>query len=288
MLLADVLKCNFDLFSGIRDIPFISVIIVQLRRRTRVPTATENETAGETNTQEAVSETTTTSPSSEPVTVASADSDKDVSDDSKTTANISQTPESQQTSISEHLTSRQNEQGDNFVEAQHLQAESVVSENDAELVSDRESSVDDILSKSELRHRRLEYLAETIGPAINSESEANHDNEVPQNATESVPNTASENITQASVETVSAHVPDQNTIPAPGAPSTRISETFSPSVNRTTQNESGQTPTSDEDTTTLPGEIRVKIKFLNETMRLVSSPETETIGNFRRYICPSM
>lgn len=42
--------------------------------------------------------------------------------------------------------------------------------------------------------------------------------------------------------------------------------------------------TSDSSSRTVPDEIRVKIKFLNETVRMVTSPATETIGNFRRSV----
>lgn len=300
----------FFLLLGIREIPFIGVIIVQFRRRHRARTATENQPV-----------TSVSNGPNESDSVVNNDEEEGVRDQAQenTTKNQNTKPlnENKEETVQIHTNLSASDaqpnvstsQQDNSSESnESVQADQVHAETTLEEVTSITGTVEnvnysapvdnvsDILSKTELRQRRLTFLSGKQTGATDVDSVCNRaassekkpltevpldtDVDFPQNlpCTEE---TVSPVTVQSSSEPVGVSISRGDNVPSQADP-TENRDISSSSGTSDIRNE--QTTENSRNSSALPGQIRVKIKFLNETIRMVSSPATETIGNFRRYV----
>lgn len=174
--------------------------------------------------------------------------------------------------------------------------DSVDDNNEVSDSSREQSNVDENIDKpetaTELRQRRLEFLSrQQKPPDSNSPHNASSDpGDVSQNpptstgssssvaSAKSLSQLASSFLSQGLRDNSSSHA-DPTTETAPDVVSDS-DPTSGPDQTRPSSNGDNE---SQDDHPCVPGEIRVRIKFLNDTQRLVTAPQDETIGNFRRY-----
>ncbi|KAH3699252.1 transmembrane and ubiquitin-like domain-containing protein 1 [Dreissena polymorpha] len=247
--------------TGIREIPFIRVIIVQLRR------------------QHARINQDLPSPS-QPGTVpeeASGSSDAGNLQPEVTAAfNAATTPES---SSDDDGTSVDGAVARGSLDSSEETCRDLSDAGISNVEQSESEGALSNLSADELRQRRLDFLSgKSVQTASNNEVLPS--NESVESSTQhfSPPAGTSDNLT-ASVAKKSLTQLASNLLSQP-------IETLQNDGNTDQQNvcsESGNLDQSEQsDADRLPGEIRVRIKFLNDTQRLVTAQHTETIGNFRR------
>lgn len=162
-------------------------------------------------------------------------------------------------------------------------------DRDGNSASDCES-----LTPSELRKRRLDFLS---GKHIRHSKEGDDD---PRGFVKAAANTSQQvpeqNATQENIKVPVTHSPPvdaSNSVTPDKESKSKESASSSPLDSHENEQENRNNPDRGTDTElgsdsrtsgNFPREIRVKIMFLNETFKMVTSPATETIGNFRRYI----
>ena len=267
--------------TGIRDIPFIRVVVVQLTRRRRQPqtdSAVERIEAELLVRQpENVLETDDTSGDNvaEPV-VAQSENSVDFRETEVSAGGDNASANSLETNVEEKT---DNDSKDNTVENENLETEEDIVPVDVEN-----------LNASELRQRRVEFFK---GP---NQSSSVTDNGI-QDFEQSVVNKANEsNETEEKLETSDERGKESET-ETKSLNSKRLSDLASNLLNEELENSrkeqtdsrNSQTETrSNENQSTGTGsetpddEIRVRLKYLNDTQRLVTALPSETIGNFRR------
>ena len=268
--------------TNIRDIPFFSVIIVELTHGRRRAVVTDNQDAQEDNTEATHSE-------NDPEVSSTETS----SEDSLT----SQEPELLAQSGGDNQENKNNVQEEN--------AENSISEtpNDSVLPSeDGNNEVD--LSETELRQRRLEFFQKkkVTGTSDSTASSA-------RTKTEADDISQSENASDRQIQSMS-----QSECVSHNQSGSDLNPSQSSSLNNTCREESGikknssdvplhssgsnerpdesssvqniRDGTGDEDTNA--SQINIRLKYLNDTQRSVTASPADTVGQFRRYIILSL
>ncbi|XP_052806930.1 transmembrane and ubiquitin-like domain-containing protein 2 [Mya arenaria] len=269
------------LSTGIREIPFISVIVVQLRRRRLIgaqqaqpagTNATEpvqpisDQATGDTNSQTEQSQPTGDKENEVPTSIAASEEGASVEiaggEVKEPEANANEISAS--SGLEESENKQSNSENDNF-----------------------QSAIEKPASAEELRERRLEFLSGQTQSTqiVNNTGSENTDNTTAPSSssvshTKSLSQLASNLLSQQLNGSNDSSSVDQENV------ETITSSTGSQSV-RESSNAGSQAGTESNERVTenpeiAPGEIRVRIKFLNDTQRLVTAPHDETIGSFRR------
>ena len=269
--------------TGIRDIPFIRVVVVQLTRRRRQP-----------QTDSAVERIEAELLVRQPENVLETD---DTSGDNVAEPVVAQSENS--------VDSREDDEvnpGDDNASAKSLEAnvEQKTEDNNKDIADENTALEDeeDIvpvdvenLSASELRQRRVEFFKGPTQPSSvtdNGIQDAEQSVHVVNKANES-------NETEEKLETSDEKGKESET-ETKSLKSKRLSDLASNLLNEELENSrKEQTDSRNSQTETrgnenqstgtgseTPDEIRVRLKYLNDTQRLVTASPSETIGNFRR------
>lgn len=185
------------------------------------------------------------------------------------------------------------------IESDHLTERNANEDSDNESDRGSNSASDcESLTPSELRKRRLDFLS---GKHITHSKEGDDDThefvKAAANTSQQVSERSATHSTQENIKVPVTHSPPVDASNSSVTPDTasKSKESASSSSLGSHENEQENRDVPDHGTDTelgaesrtsgnFPREIRVKIMFLNETFKMVTSPATETIGNFRRYI----
>ena len=266
------------LSTGIRDIPFIRVVVVQLTRRRHQPRTDEaverieaellvrepENVLGAENSNDNEAEQVPQTENS----VDSRENETNVGDSASANA-----LETKETNVKEKTDCENNEADENTALENEEDISPVTVEN---------------LSASELRQRRVEFFKDPTQSSSRTDSGIN-------NAEQCVENKANDSKeTGEKLETSNEKAKESENETNKSLKSKRLSDLASNLLNEELENSrkertgsrNSQSETSrNENQSTETGsetEIRVRLKYLNDTQRLVTASPSETIGNFRR------
>ncbi|KAL4228403.1 Ubiquitin [Mactra antiquata] len=290
--------------TGIRDIPFISVIIVQLTRRPRgqaadaTPTNGSNVTTVQSDDQTSLENT---EGSFDPlirindgdhdplIPDFSEDSDDDdvdeaFNDSESSVENVGASSPQEgctESTESEVRTINSDQSHECVSTDSHSDVTTVDNDKSSNQVSGNNvdeptgASVED-LNPTELRQRRLQFFS---GNSNTCSSKTPL--EVIQNSQSASENVSTCGDNDKAVVDSEIKTDSNNTIESSTSDNVHSRESSGNTTEEIIDNtESPSATVTDESNNS--GEIRVRIKFLNDTQRLVTTPPNETIGNFRR------
>ena len=269
------------LSTGIRDIPFIRVVVVQLTRRRHQP-----------RTDAAVERIEAELLVREPDNVLEVDNSND--------NEAEQVAQNESSENSLDSTGNEVSVGDsasaNALETKETNVEEKTdcenNEADENTALENEEDISPVtvenLSASELRQRRVEFFKDPTQSSSRTDSGIN-------NADQCVENKANDSKeTGEKLGTSNEKAKESETETNKSLKSKRLSDLASNLLNEELENSrkeqtgsrNSQSETSrNENQSTGTGsetEIRVRLKYLNDTQRLVTASPSETIGNFRR------
>lgn len=285
------------LSTGIRDIPFISVIVVQLTRRRVVhsenaetPSSAEgnspvNEQESETGDRHDAREATP-SGSETLIEASNLSSQENSLADGETTVESSHTASEELKVVDKSSASCQNlVQTKDVSTSGKYNPESEQESSNSNNTANTPEAEQDICppSNTELRQRRLEFFTSQSSGTVPCDDKTVCLSEISSRDSENNDRINNDN------ETRPACAPEPKPLSKLASDLLSSSQqTGTETVNASTgsyeQNEQTQSEreSGSQESGLEPGEIRVRIKFLNDTQRLVTALATETIGNFRR------
>ena len=259
--------------TGIRDIPFIRVVVVQLTRRrqqTQADRAAERIEAELLVQQpENVLETETSSDN-----VAEPVAQSEDSLDSRATEVSASGDNANTSTVETHVEKKTDgDSKDNTDEEK-----TSVNEEDIAPVNVEN------LSASELRQRRVEFFNGSAQSGTLTDNDTQDAEQISEN---NANNEKDEKLESSSDEKATESEPKSlNSKRLSDLASNLLNEELENSRKEQTDSRNSQSETrSSENQSTgseTPDEIRVRLKYLNDTQRLVTASPSETIGNFRR------
>ncbi|XP_045209478.2 transmembrane and ubiquitin-like domain-containing protein 1 [Mercenaria mercenaria] len=297
------------LSTGIREIPFISVIIVQLTRRREVQTENSN-TNSNTENVESVNNSSGDNAENADQGEATQSTSETVVDSSKDTAGRTEVEKENTREKSEPVASGSvSDLGTYITETGEVQKDSKQTNNetdntDLDTVDNIEQETDASneavsaefepeicpVSNTELRERRINFFSSQTPGKVPCDNQSLNQSEekCPESDRTNSESKPSSDVKPKSLSKLASDLLSEpllsNNSPSNDSVSVN-SEPADTSINRDSAEQSGsqsETGSGLQDPGLEPGEIRVRIKFLNDTQRLVTALATETIGNFRR------